>query len=368
MNTFHYASTTDKNMLYLVQMRISDPFFFLKTDHGQYVFLSSVDIGAFNENHPEGEIQAVAVEPFRKKAGTMQGDTLCNTARVILEEYQVTGEVVVPAEFPVFLADALRSVSFDLCVSSPWLSDRMKKNSAEVAAIEENFTSVTQAYRLLEQILHESSIKKDTLLYKGEVLTSGYLKKALSKQLLDFDLENSAGIIISCGVHSAMPHHAGKGPIRPHQTIIADIFPQSSRNHYFADMTRTYVKGTAHEDIVRMYEAVQKAHAASLEAVSPGKSCKELYEISAQVIHDAGFDVGEKGYIHSLGHGLGIDVHEAPTVGPNSTHVLEAGNVITIEPGLYYPKRGGVRIEDAIVVTDSGYKNLTNYPQNWLID
>jgi len=116
-----------------------------------------------------------------------------------------------------------------------------------------------------------------------------------------------------------------------------------------------------------MYEAVQDAQRASLRELRPGMTGKEAYEISADVIRKHDFDVGERGYTHSLGHGLGVDVHEAPALSVRSLTVLKPGHVVTVEPGLYYEDLGGVRIEDTVVLTEAGCENLTNYPQNWHI-
>ena len=132
-------------------------------------------------------------------------------------------------------------------------------------------------------------------------------------------------------------------------------------------MTRTYVKGLPLHKVKKMYEAVKEAQRASLSALRPEKTGKEVYEISAEVIKKHGFDVGKKGYIHSLGHGLGVDIHEEPNLGPHSNKVLKPGHVVAVEPGLYYEDLGGIRIEDTVVITEDGHENLTNYPQNWII-
>ncbi|MDC1205303.1 Xaa-Pro peptidase family protein [Candidatus Pacebacteria bacterium] len=366
MTRLHYANTLDGNMLYMVGHTISDQFFFLETGERQYAFLSSVDIEAFKEEN-NGEVEALDVGPMLKASAQRQGDVLGNLALIILEKYGGSEEIAVPSNFPVVIADVLRTANIRLTVLKNWAPEREIKSAKEIKAIAENFEYTKHAYKLLERILQDSEIDGDTLIYKGKVLESEYVKREISKCLLDYDLVNVAGLIVSSGNHAAMPHHQGSGPIRPHQTIIADIFPQSTKNHYFADMTRTYVKGEPSEEMQKMYTAVSKAQKASLFALAPGKSCKEVYEVSAKIIKEHGYDVGRIGYIHSLGHGLGVDIHEAPNLSLRSKAVLEVGNVVTIEPGLYYKNVGGVRIEDTVVITEDGYQNLTNYPQNWII-
>jgi Xaa-Pro aminopeptidase len=116
-----------------------------------------------------------------------------------------------------------------------------------------------------------------------------------------------------------------------------------------------------------MYAAVLKAQLAALKRIRAGVSAKEIYDAAADVILKNGYHVGETGFIHGLGHGVGLDIHEKPSLKANLEDILEAGNVITIEPGLYYPNVGGVRIEDMVLVTKTGCKNLTNYPKKLVV-
>lgn len=350
----------------MLQYRVSDPVFFLEHKGEKRVFLSNLELDAFREVG-NSDVEAVDVGLLADRAAQKTGDRTANLALTILETYGVTEPVSVPANFPVALADTIRKNTTQLTAVQHWAPERIRKSPTEISSIKENFVHTTKAYEYIEQVLRESVIEGDVLLYNGTELTSEFLRREVSKILLEYDLISPEGLIISCGAHAAMPHHSGAGPIRPHKTVIVDIFPQSTANHYFADMTRTYVKGEPSESVQKMYEAVREAKRASLAALKPGISTQSVYEISADVIRKRGFDVGEKGYIHSLGHGLGIEVHELPTMSPRSDAVLESGNVVTIEPGLYYPEYGGIRIEDTVVITEDGYENLTNYPQKWHI-
>lgn len=367
MTRLHYASTQDPNILYFLRDHVADPFFFLEYEGTKRVFLSVTDLEAVREKG-NGEVEVVDVRPLQAKATVRAGDQLGNLALVILEEYgALKDEIVIPRNFPVGIADEIRKTLPRLTAVTNWAPERELKSPEEISAIRENFKHTVQAYQFIEQILRDSVVDELAIMYDSKPLTSEFLKREVRKLLLDHDLENPAGLIISSGRHAAMPHHSGTGPIRPGETIIVDIFPQSTENHYFADMTRTYVKGETSETVKKMYAAVSEAQHASLAALGPGVSTKSVYEISAQVIRDHGFDVGEKGYTHSLGHGLGVAIHEFPNLSPRSDTTLEVGHVVTVEPGLYYPEHGGVRIEDTVVITEGGYENLTNYQQNWLL-
>lgn len=366
MPRLHYASTKDADMLYILQHRIADPFLFLETDKGRFVFLSKTDIDAFNEVQIP-DIQAVDIGPIRDRALKRVDLQDFAVPRTVLEEYGVQGPITVPRSFPLDMADGLRSAGYELVVAGSFNERRVCKNEQEVAAIAENTQYTCEAFQLVESILKDARIEGDTLHYKEELLTSEYVKQVVETFFLTNNMDCPEGLIVSCGPHAAMPHHSGTGPLRPHQTIVVDLFPQSRGNHYFADMTRTYVKGTASDKVLAMYQAVRDAQALAQQAIKPGVTCEELYTVSADSIRKSGFDVGEKGYTHSLGHGLGVAVHESPALGRGSKDVLSVGQVITLEPGLYYEEYGGVRIEDTVVVTEEGCTNLTNYPKELCI-
>ncbi|MDA8597013.1 Xaa-Pro peptidase family protein [Candidatus Pacebacteria bacterium] len=365
MTRFHFASTRDPDMLYLVQRQITDPFFFLEHEGQQRIFLSRTDIEAF-QAEAGTEVEAVDVGPLLQQAAQAPGDRSANLAKLILEQYQVTGEVFVPSNFPYGLGQAVSQL-VRLTELKSFCRERGRKSPTELVALRENAAHTKKAFALIEEILTQSTIEDSVIIHDNKPLTSEFLKREVSKLLLEHDLVNTEGLIVSCAHQAAMPHHGGSGPLQAHQTIIVDIFPQSSTNHYFADMTRTYVKGEPSAKIQSMYTAVSAAKAEVLKVLKPGASTRELYELSAQVIRDHGFHVGETGYTHSLGHGLGVAVHEAPSLSARSTEVLAPGHVVTIEPGVYYLEIGGVRIEDTIVVTETSHENLTNYPENWLI-
>ena len=185
--------------------------------------------------------------------------------------------------------------------------------------------------------------------------------------MFDAGMEDVEGMIISSGVQASMPHHKGSGPLHAHKPLVCDLFFRSRSNRYFADMTRTYVKGTPSDDVRKMHMAVAAAQMAAFAQIRPGVAAADVHAAAAQEITDAGFDVGEQGFIHGLGHGLGLQLHELPNVGPNSKDILEAGHVITVEPGLYYKEHGGVRLEDVVVVTEHGFENLTDYDSELVV-
>lgn len=175
-------------------------------------------------------------------------------------------------------------------------------------------------------------------------------------------------IIVSCGEDTVDPHEAGKGPLVAGKSIIIDVVPKSSSNRYYSDMTRTIVKGKASPQIKKIYNAVLEAQMVALNEIKSGIRADLIHKKVQNHFDSTGFKTGIRngkmeGFFHSTGHGVGLDVHELPRINSNYQKKLETGNVVTVEPGLYYPGIGGVRIEDLVVVTEHGCKNLTNFPK-----
>jgi Xaa-Pro aminopeptidase len=172
---------------------------------------------------------------------------------------------------------------------------------------------------------------------------------------------------VACGEEGCDPHNQGSGPLAPDQPIIIDVFPRDTRSRYFADITRTVVKGRASAQVRRMYEAVAAGQAAALADIRDGVAADMVHRKVQATLEGFGFRTGEEngrmqGFFHGTGHGLGLEIHELPRVSKLPV-ALRSGHVVTVEPGLYYPGHGGVRIEDVVVVTGTGCRNLTTYPK-----
>jgi Xaa-Pro aminopeptidase len=154
------------------------------------------------------------------------------------------------------------------------------------------------------------------------------------------------------------------------EPIIIDIFPRNKRDRYYADMSRTVIKGEATERLADMYDAVLLAQETAIAMVKPGVRCSDIHSRVCEIFEEKGYATYKSGssvgFIHSTGHGVGLEIHEAPPVGERDV-VLEEGNVITIEPGLYYPDVGGIRLEDLILVTADGHENLTEMEKRFLV-
>ena len=373
-----FASTRDSDMHYAVKTPITSAFFYLEvgksaqgrpTSGGKYAFLDKVDFGLIPKNT---KIKSIPLKPLSDEAKKLRLKTSDRNklAYYIFKKYGLLKKKIeVPIHFPLDMADFLRKRGAKLFPIYPFFPERAVKTKEEIGVYQRKSHTYQIGFSIIENILRKSKISArgerlwGNIIYKNKVLTSEFLKQEAEKTLAEYGMFDLLGMIISTGEQTAIPHHDGAGPMKPHQPIVCDIFPRHRKSGYFADMTRTYVKGKPSQEIQRMYNAVLKAQLAAMKKICAGVGAKEIYNTAAEAILKEGFDVGEKGFLHGLGHGVGLDIHEKPSLKPHSEDILEAGNIITVEPGLYYLKIGGVRIEDMVFVTKTGCRNLTNYPK-----
>lgn len=363
-------------MLYAVKVEIPDPFYFLDCGEGEkkYIFLDAREYGVFQEANHNRQIECVLTNALADElktisvpAGSSRGTRL---GAYLAQKFGLKNEsVAVPSTFPLQLADELRACGMKLQPTEMLYPERLVKSDSEVGKIEDALQRTHSAFKRIEDILGASEIQSNVVMYEGKPLTSEFLKLEVERAFVEVGVMNTEGIIISCGPHAAIPHHRGSGIIRAHQSIICDIFPRHMATGYYADMTRTYVKGEPSAELRKMYEAVQLAQERGIAAARPGVAGKEVHQACVDTFAELGFvTTPDEGFIHGTGHGLGLDIHELPYAAVGQEMILQKGNVITVEPGLYYPKYGGVRIEDVIVITDTGARNLTNYSKDWIIE
>ena len=173
--------------------------------------------------------------------------------------------------------------------------------------------------------------------------------------------------IIASGDQCCDPHNEGSGPVKAHSSIIFDIFPRSQKTGYFGDLSRTVVRGRASERLKAAYATVQAGQQIAYRNIKNGVSGRDIHQKILDLFAARGFPTGRidgrmQGFFHGTGHGLGLDIHEPPRISPAEA-TLRTGHVVTVEPGLYYLGMGGVRLEDVVVVTGKGNRNLTRAPQ-----
>ncbi|RZN15346.1 MAG: aminopeptidase P family protein [Methanosarcinales archaeon] len=350
-------SAADSDLYYTTKFLAYDPFLYVHTREKDVLLISNMEAGRAEKQADVDEI--IPLSGHGKEYTDVVTDFVNGLG---------VQKIAVPHNFRLYLADGLRSKNIEVtAVSSPVQQSRAQKSDTEISFIRSAQGAAEKAIKKAENTLKQSKIRDDTLYINGEVLTCEKLRSIIEVSLL-YDSYSTETTIVAAGVSSADPHNTGSGPIKYGEPIVIDVFPQSKLNRYHGDMTRTFVYGKPQEELINMHEMVLAAQEAAIEMVKPGTPASEIHNRVCEVFESGGYDVGKReGFIHSTGHGVGLDVHELPAIGANN-ELLKIGNVITIEPGLYYNDTGGVRIEDIVVVTGNGCKNLNSYHKKLIIE
>ncbi len=357
------ASERDADLYYATHFLAPDPFPFFQIGEERVIMMSDLELGRAKI---QAEVETILpLRKYEERAKTrLERPSLLDAVDEALKERGVQ-HLLVPGSFPVEYADKLRVRGYGVQVKEGiFFEERLVKSGTELGWIAETLHLTEEVMEIAIQVIREAEIRDGVLYRGGEGLTSEGLKRLIHHALLDRDCF-AERTIVACGEHGSDPHHEGTGPLRAHQPIVIDIFPRSSRTRYFADITRTVVKGHASPKVRQMHEAVLQAQERAFALIRDGADGTEIHQEVTAVLDRLGFSTGEangrmQGFFHGTGHGLGLEIHEPPRIGKRGA-VLRTGNVVTVEPGLYYPGEGGVRIEDVVVVTETGCRNLTQF-------
>lgn len=361
------ASEGDSNMLYATGFFVPDPFIFFEIGGRKTIVMSDLEIDRAKK---EASVDSIlSLSEFQRRV-QRQGKKTVSTGDVLEFVFRERGirSLVVPANFPVLLADDLRLRRFSVAVKKdPFFDDREKKNPVEVKNIQDSIRVAEMGLEAGIKALKRAKIGKDRYLYLGgRRLTSEAVKSIVNTSMMAQGWVPSH-TIISCGNQCCDPHNEGHGPLRAHSSIIFDIFPRSQKTGYFGDLSRTVVRGRAAGRLREAYEAVRQGQEIAFQFIRDGAQGSVIHEKILDLFREKGFSTGKingrmQGFFHGTGHGLGLDIHESPRIGLGGS-TLRAGHVVTVEPGLYYIGMGGVRLEDAVLVTSRGNRNLTRYPR-----
>jgi Xaa-Pro aminopeptidase len=257
---------------------------------------------------------------------------------------------------------------------------RMTKDNAEVERIRRVGKITTRVVGNTADFLTGHSEKNGVLVKSdGSPLTIADVKSRVNLWLAEQGLEAPEGFIFSIGRDAGVPHSSGNGAdwLRPGQTIIFDIYPCEQGGGYFYDFTRTWCLGYAPGAVQKAYEQVRMVYQTVISELTTGQEFSHYQARACELFKAMGHATPEnntgiqEGYVHSLGHGVGLNIHERPISGTKALQheLLVPGAVITIEPGLYYPDQGfGVRLEDTLWITPEGkFEILAEYPLDLLL-
>jgi Xaa-Pro aminopeptidase len=366
------ADSETADQQYLSGFDAPDPFVTLYND-GVYLLVSSLEYGRANrESHAEAVSRYADFDYRAKRDEYGPEEAKQRVVSDFLESHDVES-VTVPSRFPLLTADSLRDLGIDVTAESDSTITKLRatKTDEEIEHIRTAQQANQKAMVHAENLIREATVVDGMLTLADEPLTSERVRREIEMELLRHDhaLDET---IVSCGADAADPHDRGSGQLEAGESIIIDIFPRGKESNYFGDMTRTFVRGEPSETIEEWYNLTLNAQQAAFDAIEPGTTGEDVHNAVCDVYEEAGEptlrsdESTETGFIHSTGHGVGLAIHELPNLSPSGEE-LEPGHVITVEPGLYDPDVGGVRIEDTVVVTEDGYENLTDYPKELVV-
>lgn len=357
------ASETDANLLYASGFMAPDAFLWYQVNEEQGILVSSLEVGRATKQASE-ETVVRSFSQARKAWNVPAGTSRIEAYIEALSEHHGVTRWEVPDAFPLGLAQKLAQRGLLLTPLPDFLPQRRCKSSREVENLREGVALSEAGMRRALDILRETEIAPSAeLSWNGETLTADILRGEI-----DAEIARKGGTashtIAAPGTQGADPHAVGIGPILANTPIVIDIFPRVDATGYFGDLTRTVVKGEAPPMVKKAYDAVHKAQQAAIAAIRAGASASTVHNEAARTLEMAGFETDADafppyGFFHGTGHGLGLEVHERPRLSAKVDGCLEEGDVVTVEPGLYYPVWGGIRIEDVVVVSKDGCENLT---------
>jgi Xaa-Pro aminopeptidase len=358
---------------------IVDPLSYFELDGHRVAVVAAMEAVRVREAAPDVEV----IDPYELGldeliARDMRWDELdpelCARAAARLGARRL----VVPATLPVAVADRLRADGIEVIPDERHFIDRRRsKTAAEIEGVRRAQAAADAAMAAAAELLRAAEAgdgrSADSVLHlDGEPLTSEAVRARIREVAAEHGAPAPEDVIVAAGAAGAVGHEEGRGPLPAGVPIIVDIWPRDERSACFADMTRTFVaSGDPPADVAAWHELCRTALHRVYEALRPGVTGRELFAAACEVFEAAGEPTqrtkreGETlrdGFFHSLGHGVGLEMHEEPALGRTGSAALVPGDVLAIEPGCYRSGYGGVRIEDVVLVTADGFERLTDFP------
>ncbi len=362
-------SERSANMLYAAGLFIPDPFVWAQVATETLVIVSPLEYGRVCREICPGT-RVLSFAEARKRFNLRDLKPASQIAG--LSRYFKLKSWQAPRDFPLALARQLdrRKVAVRPAKDA-FFPERERKTAAEVEKIRQGVQLAEAGLNVALEILRHAQIARGKIRWQRRELSAEILRGEIDAAISRLG-GLAAQTIVAPGIQGADPHHRGRGPIRPGEPIIIDIFPRVAATGYFGDLTRTVLKGKAPEHVRRAYNAVRQARDAAKDKIRAGASARNVHRRAAEILAEAGFKTDKnakppRGFFHGTGHGLGLEVHEAPRLSDVEI-TLQPGHVVTVEPGLYYPEWGGVRLEDVVCVEDDGCRTLTSVPSFLEID
>jgi Xaa-Pro aminopeptidase len=353
-----------------VPLGIPDPFLFADVGGARHVVVSALELERVNGlagvvGHPFEEFGYDALIAQGLPIDRVRMEVFVGACREL-----GVARATVPSGFPLGVAERLREAGVTLVVDQDVFAARRRvKNEAELAGIRRAQRAAEAGMSVCVEILRRAEGRNGSLAVDGEPLTVELVKQRIEGELIRHGV-TAEEFIVSVGPQTAVGHDMGSGPIGAGVPVVVDLWPRDRESACFADMTRTFVVGDVPADLRELHRLTREALEIAIGLVRPGVAGVELYGAVCDHFEAAGQPTGrtkkagtvlQDGFFHGLGHGVGLEVHERPGISRYSDDLV-AGDVVTLEPGLYRKGFGGVRLEDLLLVTDDGAENLTRFP------
>ena len=314
--------------------------------------------------------------PTRHVETATVGDPAGERAAAVVTERTGAGSaVLVPRSIPHDAAVYLERAGHEVASTDAVADAREAKAPDELECLRRVQRATARGMARAETILAESEVgapgsddgdgddEAPVLVWEGGPLSTERLRRQVNATLAAYGVRDAGNTVIGTGSSGADLHYTGVDLVRPGETVLLDVSPRGPHG-YYGDMTRTFVVAGDGGWERRAYVAVRAAREAALAEVEPGAAAGTVHAEAAAELAAYGFDPaaseGEAGFTHGTGHGVGVSLHEGPSLSAEAE--LRPGHVVTVEPGVYDPETGGVRLEDLIVVTENGYEILHEYP------
>ena len=365
------ASEMDSNLYYATRFIAPDPFVFVQLKGERLMLMSDLEL---DRARSQATVDRVISYSEVERAVRAQGVSDPGTIDIVHGVLQPMGikRLLVPANFSYAYALRLQQLGYQLELQSgPLFPSRAIKTAEEVQYVEAAQRATERAVAAAHAALRQADIRNGFIWLNGEPVTSESIKKLINVHLMESECV-AQHTIVAGGDQACDPHSEGSGPLPANRSIIFDVFPRSAQTRYFADMSRTVVKGRPSAELKKLYQIVKDAQEEAITKIRDGADGAKIHQGICDRFEAAGYQTGVvngrmQGYFHGTGHGVGLDIHEAPRISRTGS-LLQEGHIVTVEPGLYYPGLGAIRIEDMVLVTKDGCRNLTNFPKIFELD
>lgn len=349
---------------------VADPFLYGEIDDRRFTVIRSLEVARMSEidGLEVVPVEALGYDDLRAE-GRSSGEVELEVALRACRRFGVD-RASVPADFPLELADYLRAAGVGVDPNRELFERRRRaKTPDQLAGIRRAQRAAEAGVKAIAAILRDAQLVDGRLQSRGEPLTSELLKAAAAAAFAANDA-SADEFIVAHGPQTCIGHHMGSGEIEWGEPITVDIWPRDRESACFTDMTRTFVVGPVSDELREWHGLCKVALERSVAAIRPGARTADVHRVAAEVFEEAGQPtlLSKKpgtvlldGFFHSLGHGVGLEVHESPHLAPGEGELV-VGDVLAVEPGCYRQGLGGIRLEDLVLVTENGAEVLTNYP------